>query len=75
MAWPIDPVITPLHGITSRTITWHHAMTTPLPRVENINDPTAGATKTVMLGIETGTGAIIIAAGDDIKSAFFSSFT
>ena len=66
MAWLIDPVTTHLYT-TSRTITWHHAMTATFSRSDDTNDPTTGATKATMPRIEIGTDATVIAVGDDTK--------
>ena len=73
MAWLIAPIIrhfdTPSH-----TITWNHTMTATLPRPDDTNDPTTGATKATMPRIEIGIGTIVIAVGGDTKSTFFSSW-
>jgi len=73
MAWLIGPVIR-YFDTPSLTITWHHTMTATLPRPDDTNDPTTGATKATMPRIETGTGTIAISVGDDTKSTIFRSW-
>ncbi len=72
MAWLIDPVITQPHDTTSRITTWHHAMTTTMPRPADVNHPTTGGIKVAMPRIEIGTGTAVIAVDDDTKSMFCS---
>ncbi|MEE8156388.1 MAG: hypothetical protein V3T53_15645 [Phycisphaerales bacterium] len=73
MGWLIAPIIrhfdTPSH-----TSTWHHAMTTTLPRPDDTNDSTTGASRATMPRIEIGIGAIVITIGDDIRGMFFRSW-
>ena len=49
-------------------------MTTIVPRSDDINDPTTGGTRAAIPRIKIGTGAIVIAVGDDTKSTFFNSW-